>query len=287
MDEILIEEKKYISSKQAAKVTGYAKDYIGQLCREGRVPARLVGRSWYVLETAIRDHRFGDQKTEQEIQSEHHPASDLPAESQASVFSSTWESPRYEASTPKTLHSINRLLDVESPEPVDDVIENPHEESESSQHLQASWKAWFDHATDTKPAFDIIAVATSPEGREIEQEATSIVIAHDDDETEVKTEEAAEKEENVPIYSMYNQPPEELLPRYASRISTPHKQYSQKVPPQASQEGDMTRRAIQIIGVLIAVVAISIAILGSGYLDEYVLSYNQASVISGIILYTK
>ena len=59
MDEILIEEKKYVSSKRAAKMTGYAKDYIGQLCREGRVPARLVGRSWYVLETAIQDHRFG------------------------------------------------------------------------------------------------------------------------------------------------------------------------------------------------------------------------------------
>ncbi|MHB1163603.1 MAG: hypothetical protein ACYCZZ_03760, partial [Minisyncoccota bacterium] len=59
MDELLIEGKKYISSKQAAKITGYAKDYIGQLCREGRVSARLVGRSWYVLEAAIQDHRFG------------------------------------------------------------------------------------------------------------------------------------------------------------------------------------------------------------------------------------
>jgi hypothetical protein len=64
MDEIIIEEKKYISSKQAAKITGYAKDYIGQLCREGRVSARLVGRNWYVLETAIQDHRFGDPEPE-------------------------------------------------------------------------------------------------------------------------------------------------------------------------------------------------------------------------------
>ena len=66
MDELVIGDKKYVSSKQAAKVTGYAKDYIGQLCREGRVPARLVGRSWYVLESAIHDHRFGDQKTPRE-----------------------------------------------------------------------------------------------------------------------------------------------------------------------------------------------------------------------------
>jgi hypothetical protein len=59
MDELTLDDKKYISSKQAAKITGYAKDYVGQLCREGRVQARLVGRSWYVLESSIKDHRFG------------------------------------------------------------------------------------------------------------------------------------------------------------------------------------------------------------------------------------
>ncbi len=59
MDELTFGGKKYISSKKAAKITGYAKDYVGQLCREGRVKARLVGRSWYVLEESIREHRFG------------------------------------------------------------------------------------------------------------------------------------------------------------------------------------------------------------------------------------
>src|ERR1700756_2748472 len=81
MEELLIGDKKYISSKQAAKVTGYAKDYIGQLCREGRVPARLVGRSWYVLESALRDHRFGEVREEEK----------------STVAQTTWESPRYEA----------------------------------------------------------------------------------------------------------------------------------------------------------------------------------------------
>lgn len=37
MDELIIGEKTYLSSKRAAKITGYAKDYVGQLCREGRV----------------------------------------------------------------------------------------------------------------------------------------------------------------------------------------------------------------------------------------------------------
>lgn len=101
MDEILIEEKKYVSSKRAAKITGYAKDYIGQLCREGRVPARLVGRSWYVLESAIQDHRFGDQSHEEK---EHEAAP-------SSVFPGTWGTPRYEASVIESIPPVNRLRD--------------------------------------------------------------------------------------------------------------------------------------------------------------------------------
>lgn len=116
MDELLIEEKKYVSSKRAAKMTGYAKDYIGQLCREGRVPARLVGRAWYVLETAIQDHRFGDTAPES-------PASGPPL--------SKWESPRYEAASAEVLPSVNRLHD------------------EETNGLQESWHTWFNNF-DTK-----------------------------------------------------------------------------------------------------------------------------------------
>lgn len=98
MDEILIEEKKYVSSKRAAKITGYAKDYIGQLCREGRVPARLVGRSWYVLESAIQDHRFGDEQKESQ-------------EETLTSLSGTWENPRYEAATFESIPPVNRVTD--------------------------------------------------------------------------------------------------------------------------------------------------------------------------------
>jgi len=128
MDEILIGEKKYISSKQAAKATGYAKDYIGQLCREGRVPARLVGRSWYVLESAIQDHRFGEQKAEQPVRQPAAPES-----------FSTWESPRYEAEPPaeELLPSVQRAEEAEGPD---------------VQRLHDSWKEWFDRIADASIA---------------------------------------------------------------------------------------------------------------------------------------
>lgn len=57
MDELVVDGEKYISSKRAARLSGYAKDYIGQLCRAGKIDAKMVGRSWYVKESAIKEHR--------------------------------------------------------------------------------------------------------------------------------------------------------------------------------------------------------------------------------------
>src|SRR3989338_10066027 len=125
MDEILIEEKRYVSSKQAAKVTGYAKDYIGQLCREGRVPARLVGRSWYVLETAITDHRFGKGGKDEKQKNKAKP-----------IFTSTWETPRYET------------LKAEASSPIDSRI--AEKEQDISERLQDSWREWFSQIGDSK-----------------------------------------------------------------------------------------------------------------------------------------
>lgn len=56
MDELELQGKKYISSKRASELTGYAKDYIGQLARGNKVPATRVGRAWYVEEEAILAH---------------------------------------------------------------------------------------------------------------------------------------------------------------------------------------------------------------------------------------
>jgi excisionase family DNA binding protein len=69
MHELEIKGKKYISSKRAAELTGYAKDYVGQLAREQKIPATRVGRSWYVSEEAILEHS-GKGNTENTISKE-------------------------------------------------------------------------------------------------------------------------------------------------------------------------------------------------------------------------
>jgi excisionase family DNA binding protein len=56
MDELNLKGKKYISSKRASEITGYTKDYVGQLARGGKISAERVGRAWYIDEEALRAH---------------------------------------------------------------------------------------------------------------------------------------------------------------------------------------------------------------------------------------
>jgi hypothetical protein len=257
MDEILIDEKKYVSSKQAAKMTGYAKDYIGQLCREGRVPARLVGRSWYVLETAIQDHRFGATDVQ--------PNESAQAISAVPEPSGTWESPRYETLSEELLPTINRL----SSHPVETVKEES--EVHAPENLQDSWRSWFDHVGHT-------IVPTAPQVTEFQPEEyhqEPIPEAHEDNEV------------NIPIHTIYQAPPEELLPRHVP-VDLIEQNVQEEEPIQRERKGSsLPIRTIQSIGIVVAIVFAGLAVVGSGYLDAYVASNSQVGIISGIQVYNK
>lgn len=57
MDELIIAGNKYISSKRAAKLTGYTTDYLGQLCRADKIHCKLLGRNWYIGEEAVIEQK--------------------------------------------------------------------------------------------------------------------------------------------------------------------------------------------------------------------------------------
>ncbi len=52
-----IDGKMYISSHRAAEMTKYSNDYIGRLCRHKKIPARMVGRNWFVEQKAILNYK--------------------------------------------------------------------------------------------------------------------------------------------------------------------------------------------------------------------------------------
>lgn len=266
MDELLIEDKKYVSSKRAAKMTGYAKDYIGQLCREGRVPARLVGRSWYVLETAIQDHRFGVTDVQPEESEKTPPEPVIPPK---------WESPRYESVQDELLPSVNRLRDTET-----GVSAENSDEAKESEDLQDTWKTWFDRIADadTVPTTSSEVLPEAP----VTPAGTQKIVENEANE--------AEEPVNVPVHAVYRQPPEELLPRRRLLEAEPLNELVEEVQPAIREESGFSRAtiaAIQLIGVSIAVVAASLAIAGSGYIDEFIISNSQARIIAGVGLYNK
>lgn len=57
MEVLELDGKKYVKAAHAAKQNGYTADYVGQLCRAGKIDSRLVGRTWYVNENAIGTHK--------------------------------------------------------------------------------------------------------------------------------------------------------------------------------------------------------------------------------------
>ncbi|MDE2041276.1 MAG: hypothetical protein KGI59_02755, partial [Patescibacteria group bacterium] len=56
-DSFIFEGKKYISARRASEISDYSSDYVGQLCRAGKLDCRMVGRSWFVTEESLHLHK--------------------------------------------------------------------------------------------------------------------------------------------------------------------------------------------------------------------------------------
>ncbi len=52
-EELYFGGRKFIPTRQAAKMTGYATDYVGQLSRSKKVPSKLIGRVKFIDEQAL------------------------------------------------------------------------------------------------------------------------------------------------------------------------------------------------------------------------------------------
>lgn len=56
------QSEKYISLKEAAKISGYSSDYIGQLIRQGKLPGKQVfsNVAWMTTREAIEQYKNGE-----------------------------------------------------------------------------------------------------------------------------------------------------------------------------------------------------------------------------------
>ncbi|CAN5773855.1 hypothetical protein BH11PAT2_BH11PAT2_10410 [soil metagenome] len=226
MDEITILDKTYISSKRAAEITGYAKDYVGQLCREGHVDAKMVGRSWYVFEPSILKHRFGEERvgdmnTEAisdatpELSQETAPAEPsepiTPSWKPSSVYKAEPVAMIPELQTPElpahtapeqnpvvnTSHTTYTQSNYMAPAP-QRIVEMPSEETHATlTDMQSAWREWFDKKQEPR--------IESPEVIDTRND----VFAAEDNEVAQEPElllpegyESDEQEFSIPIHKM-------------------------------------------------------------------------------------
>lgn len=57
MEDVTIGEDTLISTTRASELSGYSKDYIGQLCREDKIECRRVSGHWYIDEEGLKDYQ--------------------------------------------------------------------------------------------------------------------------------------------------------------------------------------------------------------------------------------
>ncbi|MBP6860689.1 MAG: helix-turn-helix domain-containing protein [Candidatus Pacebacteria bacterium] len=210
MDELSFDGKTYVSSKQAAKISGYAKDYIGQLCREGRIEARLVGRNWYVSEEALSSHRFGEGKSRDKVKvvdsEERRPIAAPEA------VSPVWEKSRY------ILYSGSEIPQLSYRIPVNALRTEVAQDSHAHliTEMQDAWQEWFTRkegeskAEEDKATDEVLEDSLEEEEAAVPMELgvveTSLDVRHADEletigepETEIESEDAEAEVQTVPI----------------------------------------------------------------------------------------
>ncbi|MBU1754916.1 hypothetical protein KKH81_01360 [Patescibacteria group bacterium] len=237
MNELIIDDKVYVSSKRAAEITGYAKDYVGQLCREGRVQARLVGRSWYVLEDSIKAHRFGEEEVES-------PESDL--EDGPVVV----EAPRYVV---EEVPSMPQMVERE------DVATVEHEaevKSEALSDMQEAWQEWFEQKQE-----EILDVK-----EEVIEELERQEVEKTPEEVSINTP-WSQIQSNVPIQRSHTSMPSVDSVQRMDIARVEHVQPVVRRTRPVQKKG--TSVLVQLVLLLIVTVLVTVTAVGTGYADNY------------------
>lgn len=271
MDELTIGGKTYVSSKRAAEITGYAKDYVGQLCREGHVEARMVGRSWYVLESSIREHRFGKEEAAEVVEK---------PEYKPSYTRASWTEATYEAEKAPVIPELTERVSVNVFEMEQESIPEESEadsESKALSDMQAAWREWFNQRQDTVPA-PVEEPETVPEdASEREEEETPVTLQRIEEPEEAEEAEMFEDIEPVTINRSYSSMPldversreeafEPAEDRFKIQGSYEEVTVKQSVAVPVRHKSSLVARTAMLA---VAGIAVAVAIVGSGYVGQY------------------
>ncbi|MFH1956331.1 MAG: hypothetical protein ABIJ28_01670, partial [Patescibacteria group bacterium] len=92
-EEIQIFGKKLVSLKKASEISGYAKDYIGQLCRASKIDSKRIGRDWFVdIDRLLKYKKQAEQiKKENGFKNSFKITEELKQEKNKISYSQSWD----------------------------------------------------------------------------------------------------------------------------------------------------------------------------------------------------
>jgi hypothetical protein len=135
MDTLVLNGKTYVRASKAARNLGYTSDYVGQLCRSGNVDAHLVGRTWYVHEDELSQHRVEKKRNARvKAREQAHKALEEHRINTIPQTQNTYKklAIRYEPDQGDLIPKVEKKLSVVSFKPAK-VAEEVHEEQPSYQ----------------------------------------------------------------------------------------------------------------------------------------------------------
>ncbi len=196
MEYLTLGEKTFVKANKIAKDLGYTADYIGQLYRSGKVEAQLVGRTWYVEEASIKDHKRSRYRSVRTVAKRelHREASSISAGEVVAINTATTASvaprkePKYSKHRHSTLVTPQYARDDSELMPV--LIKRPHEEAALTPFRNHSVPVMLADAEEIAISSESTTTAFEPtELPEIRFKGRLNVISAD--ETEPALEEAA------------------------------------------------------------------------------------------------
>lgn len=113
MEEISVNGENYVKASVLAKNFGYTPDYIGQLCRSEQVKCTLVGRSWYVNEDSLREHRKGRYRSSS-AKSKEYLRKTIDNQSFATTQAKSSSAVKYETDEKELFPVLNKAEEIKS-----------------------------------------------------------------------------------------------------------------------------------------------------------------------------
>jgi hypothetical protein len=171
---------------------------------------------------------------------------------------------------------------MQQPEKTEELVEEVPDRSPEA--LQDSWRAWFDRDREEKAQVETRHVEENkaPQEEEVPQPepvvAASISLGEEDESV------------TVPIHTIYDLPPEDLLPRYSPApavVDSPRAEEEAVVKPVRGLRISSFMFVGKALILLVAVFSVAAAVIGTGALDQYTGLISKASIISGVEIYTR